>query len=102
MHPTVEKTFCFVHHPVWLLFLLRMCLVVDNLASRNNPVMGGPAMVPISYQVTLQLLLLLSGDVETNPGPPTGRISVAKGPSAEEQVYTLNTQVYLTFVFLGE
>ena len=43
----------------------------------------------------LILLLLLSGDVETNPGPPTGRMSVAKGPSTEEQVYTLNAQVTL-------
>ena len=36
--------------------------------------------------------LLLSGDIETNPGP-TGRRSVAQGPSTEEQLFTLNTQV---------
>ena len=38
------------------------------------------------------MLLVLAGDVETNPGP-TGRRSSAMGPTTEEQVYTLNTQV---------
>ena len=37
-------------------------------------------------------LLLLSGDVETNPGP-TGRRSVAQGPNLDEQVFALNSQV---------
>ena len=44
------------------------------------------------YDIALLLLLVRAGDVETNPGP-TGRRSVAQGPSTEEQVYTLNTQV---------
>ena len=44
------------------------------------------------YDVVVLLLLVRAGDVETNPGP-TGRRSVAQGPSTEEQVFTLNTQV---------
>jgi len=41
----------------------------------------------------VQLLLSLCGDVESNPGPATGRRSVAQGPSTEEQLYTLNAQM---------
>ena len=44
----------------------------------------------MTFRQTKQLLL--SGDVETNPGP-TGRRSVAQGPSLDEQVYSLNSQV---------
>ena len=51
------------------------------------------------YDVVLLLLLVRSGDVETNPGP-TGRRSVAQGPSTDEQVFTLNTQVNI-YLMLG-
>ena len=34
-----------------------------------------------------------AGDVETNPGP-SGRRSVAKGPTPEEEIQTLQGQVY--------
>ena len=43
------------------------------------------------FDVVVLLLLIRAGDVETNPGP-TGRRSVAQGPSTDEQVYTLNNQ----------
>ena len=86
---------------VGLLFFLRMCLVGARIASSHYTVMAvttyshqtihlPPPLLPSLLPL---LLLLLSGDVETNPGPPTGRMSVAKGPSTEEQVYTLNAQV---------
>jgi hypothetical protein len=56
-----------------------------------------------TFQDFVIFLLLLCGDVETNPGPPTGRISVAKGPSTEEQVYTLNSQVinFSKYIFMN-
>ena len=76
-----------------------MCLLVASPTSKNNTAMAADAMPPFSssslgyVQDIGFLLLLLSGDVETNPGPATGgRRSVAQGPSTEEQVYTLNTQ----------
>ena len=85
---------------VGLLFFVRMCLVGARIASSHYTVM---AVTTYSHQTLhlpppllpslLYLLLLLSGDVETTPSPPTGRMSVAKGPSTEEQVYTLNNQV---------
>ena len=116
MQLKVETTFSFVQqsivsHSVGLLFLLRMCLVVTRIVSRHYTVMAAtshlhllpsPLFPPFLLPSTLLLLLLLSGDIETNPGPPTGRLSVAKGPSTEEQVYTLNAQVMkLEYLFLG-
>ena len=116
MQLKVETTFSFVQqsivsHSVGLLFLLRMCLVVTRIVSRHYTVMAStshlhllpsPLFPPFLLPSTLLLLLLLSGDIETNPGPPTGRLSVAKGPSTEEQVYTLNAQVMkLEYIFLG-
>ena len=46
----------------------------------------------------IQLLLLLSGDVELNPGPPKrGSVTVAKKepdpPKVEEKIGTLETKV---------
>ena len=118
MQLKVETTFSFVQqsivsHSVGLLFLLRMCLVVTRIVSRHYTVMATTTYSPSHlhllpsplcppFLLPSTLLLLLSGDIETNPGPPTGRLSVAKGPSTEEQVYTLNAQVMkLEYLFLG-
>ncbi|XP_023322483.1 uncharacterized protein LOC111696925 [Eurytemora carolleeae] len=40
----------------------------------------------------VSVLLLLAGDIELNPGP-SGRRSVAKGPTPEEEILTIQSQL---------
>ena len=74
-----------------------MCLLETRHDINHNIEMIYVSFSPFSIPQLLQdvglIFLLLSGDVESNPGPPTGRRSVAQGPSTDEQVYTLNSQV---------
>ena len=48
----------------------------------------------------LLLLLLVCGDVETNPGPKGGRPEKVKEPTKEEQMKMLIDQVRLGFMMI--
>jgi hypothetical protein len=47
--------------------------------------------VPKSSSRILLLLLLLSGDIEINPGPKDKKGKEPKGPTVEEQINDLKT-----------
>ena len=61
------------------------------LSKQCFPKMTTSKLVPKSSLGILLLLLLLSGDVETNPGPKDKKGKEPKGPTVEEQLNDLKT-----------